>query len=83
MYPPSMIAASSIGAAIHGLTARLDKRWSPSELLQRLHEITGIDVVCIQSYYKFYKIFHYIPDRRVLICFEISFLMYIKKRYFM
>lgn len=48
MYPPSMIAASSIGAAIHGLTARLDKQWSsPKELLSKLHDITGIDVVSI------------------------------------
>lgn len=45
-----MIAAASIGAAIHGLTARLEKQWSsPNELLSRLHEITGIDVDCLRA----------------------------------
>lgn len=41
MYPPSMIAAGSVGAAAHGLL----KNHSTSQLLQRLHEITNIDVV--------------------------------------
>lgn len=45
MYPPSMIAAGSVGAAVHGLSnvPHLDEK-----LLQKLHEITGIEVVrCI------------------------------------
>lgn len=45
MYPPSMVAAASIGAAIQGLSARLEKQWAPKDLLFRLHEITGIDEV--------------------------------------
>ncbi|XP_054719496.1 G1/S-specific cyclin-D2-like [Uloborus diversus] len=50
MYPPSMIAAASIGAAIHGLNARLEKEWSsPKEVLSRLHDITGIEVDCLRA----------------------------------
>lgn len=45
MYPPSMVAAASIGAAIQGLSARLEKQWAAKDLLFRLHEITGIDEV--------------------------------------
>lgn len=42
MFPPSMIAAGSVGAAIHGLSnvPHLDEK-----LLQKLQEITGIEVV--------------------------------------
>ena len=42
MYPPSMIAAGSVGAAVHGLSnvPHLDEK-----LLQKLQEITGIEVV--------------------------------------
>nr|UVJ52479.1 cyclin D2 [Sinohyriopsis cumingii] len=47
MYPPSMIAAGSVGAAIHGLN-----RTSPHidyELLEKLHQITGIEIECLRS----------------------------------
>ncbi|XP_069101355.1 G1/S-specific cyclin-D2-like [Argopecten irradians] len=46
MYPPSMIAAGSVGAAAHGLLKTNDLN---SQLLQRLHEITSIDVDCLRS----------------------------------
>ncbi|KAG8180891.1 hypothetical protein JTE90_018390 [Oedothorax gibbosus] len=50
MYPPSMVAAASIGAAIQGLAARLEPKWaSPEELLFRLHEIMGIEIDCLRS----------------------------------
>ncbi|WAR07174.1 CCND2-like protein [Mya arenaria] len=46
MYPPSMIAAGSVGAAIHGLSnvQHLDLK-----LLQKLHEITGIELDCLRG----------------------------------
>lgn len=46
MYPPSMIAAGSVGAAVHGLSnaPHLDVK-----LLQRLQEITGIEMVSFDS----------------------------------
>lgn len=46
MYPPSMIAAGSVGAAVHGLSnmPHLDEK-----LLQKLHEITGIEMVSFVS----------------------------------
>lgn len=48
MYPPSMLAAASIGAAVQGLLW-LDKRWSSKkELLTRLHQILGIEVDCLR-----------------------------------
>ena len=37
MYPPSMIAAASIGIAVLGLRG--------SQVLHTLHEITGVEVV--------------------------------------
>ncbi|KFM72553.1 G1/S-specific cyclin-D2, partial [Stegodyphus mimosarum] len=50
MYPPSTIAAASIGAAIQGLRARLDIQWSsPSELLSKLQAITGIERDCLRA----------------------------------
>lgn len=45
MYPPSMIAAGSIGAAAHGLNntiSHLDLK-----LLEKLHHITGIEMVSL------------------------------------
>ena len=49
MYPPSMIAAGSICAAAHGLEG-LFKTHPNTQLLQRLHEITSIDVVRIFTF---------------------------------
>ncbi|GFT75012.1 hypothetical protein NPIL_194831 [Nephila pilipes] len=50
MYPPSMIAAASVGAAIQGLSARLEQKWaSANDLVFRLHEITGIESDCLRS----------------------------------
>ncbi|GFY40066.1 hypothetical protein TNIN_251851 [Trichonephila inaurata madagascariensis] len=50
MCPPSMIAAASVGAAIQGLSARLDHKWaSANDLVFRLHEITGIESDCLRS----------------------------------
>ncbi|KAF8770180.1 G1/S-specific cyclin-D2 like protein [Argiope bruennichi] len=50
MYPPSMIAAASVGAAIQGLSARLEHKWaSANDLVFRLHEITGIEPGCLRS----------------------------------
>ncbi|XP_064594661.1 G1/S-specific cyclin-D2-like [Liolophura sinensis] len=40
MYTPSMIAAGSVGAAAHGLSCG-----SPSQVLQWLQQITGIEIV--------------------------------------
>ncbi|XP_022237170.1 G1/S-specific cyclin-D2-like [Limulus polyphemus] len=48
MYPPSMIAAASFGAAVQGLLW-VDKQWSSQkELLTRLHQILGIEVDCLR-----------------------------------
>lgn len=49
MYPSSMIAAASIGAAVLGLAARLERPWSSTELLKRLNEITGIEADCLRA----------------------------------
>ncbi|GIY47515.1 hypothetical protein CEXT_380701 [Caerostris extrusa] len=50
MYPPSTIAAASVGAAIQGLSARLDNKWaSANDLVFRLHEITGVEPDCVRS----------------------------------
>lgn len=43
MYPPSMIAAGSIGAAAKGLLQPI----SNHKLLHKLHQITNIDVVSL------------------------------------
>lgn len=42
MYPPSMIAAGSLGAAAHGLL-----KSSSHKLLGNLHQILGIDIVSV------------------------------------
>lgn len=44
MYPPSMIAAGSLGAAAHGLL-----KSSSHKLLGNLHQILGIDIDCLRS----------------------------------
>lgn len=44
MYPPSMIAAGSLGAAAHGLL-----KTSCHKLLGNLHQILGIDIDCLRS----------------------------------
>ncbi|XP_076362945.1 G1/S-specific cyclin-D2-like [Tachypleus tridentatus] len=48
MYPPSMVAAASIGAAVQGLS-RHHREWlSSRELLTKLHHITGIEIDCLR-----------------------------------
>lgn len=47
MYPPSMIAAGSLGAATHGLNNTIPHL--DIKLLQRLHQITGIEMDCLRS----------------------------------
>ena len=49
-YTPSMIAAGCIGAAMQGLST---PRMVDSELLQRLYEITSIEIVSIFFYFDF------------------------------
>lgn len=47
MYPPSMVAAASIGTAILGLR-RSGTQWqSQQQLLRTLNEITGIEIVSL------------------------------------
>lgn len=46
LYPPSMIAAGSVGAAAQGLLQ--GNTATPTELLNRLHDITGIDAVSVR-----------------------------------
>lgn len=46
MYPPSMIAAGSVGAAVHGLS---NSHHLDVKLLGRLHEITGIEMDCLRG----------------------------------
>lgn len=48
MYPPSMIATGSIGAAIHGLTISVDD-FSGEAVTELLASITGTDVVSAQG----------------------------------
>ena len=48
MFPPSMIAAGSIGAATHGLNNTLPHL--DVKLLQRLHQITGIEMVSFDTF---------------------------------
>lgn len=45
LYPPSMIAAGCIGAAIKGL---LGSRIEPHSLLDQLYKVTGIEVDCLR-----------------------------------
>lgn len=47
IYPPSMIAAGSIGAAAHGLNNTLTH--VDLKLLEKLHHITGIEMDCLRS----------------------------------
>lgn len=47
MYPPSMIAAGSVGAATHGLNNTCP--YFHIKLLQKLHQITGIDMDCLRA----------------------------------
>ncbi|XP_013772953.1 G1/S-specific cyclin-D2-like [Limulus polyphemus] len=49
MYPPSMVAAASVGAAVQGLHRLNKELWESSrELLTRLHLITGIEIDCLR-----------------------------------
>ncbi|XP_060087400.1 G1/S-specific cyclin-D3 isoform X1 [Heteronotia binoei] len=48
MYPPSMVATGSIGAAIHGLSASSDCI-SGEELTELLARITGTEVDCLKA----------------------------------
>ncbi|XP_054836931.1 G1/S-specific cyclin-D3 isoform X2 [Eublepharis macularius] len=48
MYPPSMIATGSIGAAVHGLSASSDCI-SGEELTELLASITGTEVDCLKA----------------------------------
>ena len=52
MFPPSMIAAGSIGAATHGLNNTLPHL--DVKLLQRLHQITGIEMVSDDTFCLFH-----------------------------
>lgn len=45
MYTPSMIAAASVAAALHGLSWTSKSGCSLSQLLQHLHQITAIEQV--------------------------------------
>jgi len=47
IFPPSMIAAGSVGAATNGL---LGPEWAHKvHLLRRLHKITGIEIDCLRG----------------------------------
>ena len=60
MFPPSMIAAGSIGAATHGLNNTLPHL--DVKLLQRLHQITGIEMVSFHTLCGFtFLFFFFIP----------------------
>ncbi|CAI5777628.1 S-specific cyclin-D3 isoform X1 [Podarcis lilfordi] len=48
MYPPSMIATGSIGAAVHGLSTSSDD-FSGEELTELLASITGTEVDCLKA----------------------------------
>ncbi|CAH1250421.1 CCND2 [Branchiostoma lanceolatum] len=49
IYPPSMIAAGSVGAAVNGLVG-LGGIWaSPNELLEQMQKITNIDMDCLRA----------------------------------
>lgn len=45
MYPPSMIAAGSLGAAVHGLFSASEPQ--DVKFLEKLVLITGIEVVSV------------------------------------
>lgn len=46
MYTPSMIAAASVAAALHGLGWTSKSGFTLAELLDHLHRITAIEQVC-------------------------------------
>uniref|UniRef100_A0A8B9FKQ0 Cyclin D3 n=1 Tax=Amazona collaria TaxID=241587 RepID=A0A8B9FKQ0_9PSIT len=48
MYPPSMIATGSIGAAIHGLTVSVSD-FSSEAMTELLASITGTEVDCLKA----------------------------------
>ena len=59
MYPPSMIAAGSVSAAANGL---LGHEWVQKVcLMDRLQQITGIDMVCIVLYLSCMPSLYFIP----------------------
>lgn len=73
MYPPSMIAAASVGAAIQGLSARLEHKWaSANDLVFRLHEITGIEPVSINVITRKIQTFALILDYFISLDAEIN-----------
>lgn len=47
MYPPSMIATGSIGAAVHGLTLSVND-FSGEAVTELLASITGTEVVSVR-----------------------------------
>ena len=49
MYTPSIIAAASIAAALHGLEWTVKSGYSLNQLLDRLHIITAIERVSYGS----------------------------------
>ena len=59
MFPPSMIAAGSIGAATHGLNNTLPHL--DVKILQRLHQITGIEMVSFDTFCVFTFFHCYLP----------------------
>ena len=63
MFPPSMIAAGSIGAATHGLNNTLPHL--DVKLLQRLHQITGIEMVSFDTFCVFNLFFFVISHSLV------------------
>ena len=48
MYPPSMIATGSIGAAIHGLTVSVNN-FTGEAITELLASITGTEVVSVHG----------------------------------
>lgn len=48
MYPPSMIATGSIGAAIHGLTVSVND-FTGEAITELLASITGTEVVSVHG----------------------------------
>ena len=57
IYPPSMIAAGSIGAAAHGLNNTITH--VDLKLLEKLHHITGIEMVRMK-FHCFYTCISYV-----------------------
>ncbi|NXC19709.1 CCND3 protein, partial [Corythaeola cristata] len=48
MYPPSMIATGSIGAAVHGLTVSVNN-FTGEAITELLASITGTEVDCLKA----------------------------------